>query len=462
MRLLHTSDWHLGRLLYGRSREDEFNAFLQWLLQTIRQEAIEVLLVAGDIFDNTTPSHQAQGLYYQFLSAVVQTDCRHVVIIGGNHDSASFLNAPQGLLQALDVHVVGQAPPPEEAVLPLYDAQGTLELIVCAVPYLRERDVRQVQPGESIEVKARHYVQGVQQYYQAVAAQAQRLQQEAPTVPVIAMGHLFTAGGQVLADDGVRDLIVGGLGHIPVQLFDELYDYVALGHLHVPQKVGAREVVRYSGSPLPMGFGEASQQKSVCCIELTTAGAPPQISLIPIPVFQILQRLEGDWAAIQAELMRLVQCSESIWVEIDYTDAQVIGDLRTRIDALVDGSLVEVLRVRNQALVQQMLAPVQQTRALDELSPLEVFEHCLATHEVPETQWDELKHTYQEALAMVMAEQATDAELVQVTATVKGADAAQVTSASKATDAVQPKGAPQSTPRASSDAQPIGKDNENS
>ena len=146
MNILHTSDWHLGRTLYGRRRQEEFAAFLDWLLGCISTYNIDVLIVAGDIFDTSTPGTAAQELYYRFLARVGSTGCRHVVIIGGNHDSPSFLDAPAGLLRALDVHVVGQAcTEPVDQVLLLHDDLGEPQLLVCAVPYLRDRDIRQAQ-----------------------------------------------------------------------------------------------------------------------------------------------------------------------------------------------------------------------------------------------------------------------------------------------------------------------------
>ena len=143
MRLLHTSDWHIGRTLYGRKRYAEFEAFLNWLAETIQQHEVDALLVAGDIFDTSAPSNRAQELYYRFLCRVAASNCRHVVVIAGNHDSPSFLNAPKELLRALDVHVIGSAcENPADEVLVFADAQGAPELIVCAVPYLRDRDIR--------------------------------------------------------------------------------------------------------------------------------------------------------------------------------------------------------------------------------------------------------------------------------------------------------------------------------
>ena len=107
MKILHTSDWHLGRSLYGRKRYKEFSAFLDWLAQTIEDENVDALLVAGDVFDTSTPSNRAQELYYRFLCRVAASSCRHVVVVAGNHDSPSFLNAPKELLRALNVYVVG-------------------------------------------------------------------------------------------------------------------------------------------------------------------------------------------------------------------------------------------------------------------------------------------------------------------------------------------------------------------
>ena len=154
MKVLHTSDWHIGRSLYGRKRYEEFEAFLTWLAETIQENSIDALLVAGDVFDTSAPSNRAQELYYRFLCRVAASSCRHVVVVAGNHDSPSFLNAPKELLKVLDVHVVGNASAdPEDEVLVLCDKQDTPELIVCAVPYLRDRDIRVAEAGESIEDK---------------------------------------------------------------------------------------------------------------------------------------------------------------------------------------------------------------------------------------------------------------------------------------------------------------------
>ncbi|MES1964688.1 exonuclease SbcCD subunit D C-terminal domain-containing protein [Psychrobacter sp. AH5] len=271
--VLHTSDWHLGRRLYGRMRYAEFEAFLVWLKKTISAQQVDVLIVAGDIFDTMTPSNRAQALYYEFLGNVSSLCCQHIVIVAGNHDSPTFLDAPSQVLKFLNVHVIGTACEDlSDEVLVLGDSDGDPHCIVAAVPYLRDRDVRSSSAGESADNKDANVVKGIQSHYDRVASLAKQQQtslskQHQRYIPIIATGHLFAAGSKTTDDDGVRDLYVGNLGKISADMFDNCFDYVALGHLHVPQRVGGREHIRYSGSPMPMGFGEAKQQKQVLLVQ---------------------------------------------------------------------------------------------------------------------------------------------------------------------------------------------------
>ncbi|MBA4501738.1 exonuclease SbcCD subunit D C-terminal domain-containing protein [Marinobacterium sp. 3-1745] len=396
MRVLHSSDWHLGRLLYGQRRYDEFEAFLDWMLAQIHEQRIDVLLIAGDLFDTTTPSNRAQGLYYRFLNGVAQSPCRHVVIIGGNHDSPSFLNAPAQLLKALDVHVVGSAcADPTDEVVVLQDAAGQPEAIVCAVPYLRDRDIRQVEAGESLEDKDRKRVAGIREHYAEVCRAAERMR-AGRDLPLVGMGHLFAAGGKTQDGDGVRDLYVGSLAMVGADAFPESLDYVALGHLHVPQTVAGREHIRYSGSPLPMGFGEARQQKSVCLIEFQ--GRDADVQLLPVPCFQRLERLKGGQADLMAELERLVAEDEPIWLEIIYEGEQIAADLRQWLEQQVEETRLTLLRVRNNRVVERALSRADATETLDDLQPHEVFERALVAHQVPDEQQAELKQLFSRLL----------------------------------------------------------------
>ena len=273
LNILHTSDWHLGRRLYGRMRYEEFEAFLRWLQDTISAQQVDVLIVAGDIFDTMTPSNRAQALYYEFLGKVSKSCCQHIVIVAGNHDSPTFLDAPSNVLKFLNVHVIGTACDDlSDEVMVLDDAAGAPHCIIAAVPYLRDRDVRGSQAGESADSKDANVINGIRAHYDGVAEIARAKQAELAKIhqcqiPIIATGHLFAAGSNTTEDDGVRDLYVGNLGQISADMFDDGFDYVALGHLHVPQRVGGREHIRYSGSPIAMGFGEAKQQKQVLLVK---------------------------------------------------------------------------------------------------------------------------------------------------------------------------------------------------
>ncbi len=398
MKILHTSDWHLGRSLYGRKRYDEFSAFLDWLVETINQQQVDALLVAGDIFDTSTPSNWAQTLYYQFLCRVAVSSCRHVIVIAGNHDSPSFLNAPKELLRALDVHVVGLASEnPEDEVLLLKNSEGSPELIICAVPYLRDRDIRVSEAGESIDDKERKLIEGIRTHYGEVCelAENQRKALESE-IPIVAMGHLFTAGGKTTEGDGVRELYVGSLAHVTPAIFPPFIDYLALGHLHVPQKVGGSEVKRYSGSPLPMGFGEAKQEKSVCLVEFS--GKKATVSLVKVPLFQKLERIKGRWDEISAQIQILSDKQSKAWLEVTYEGEEVIADLRERLDAAMAETEMEILRVKSNRLINRVLSRIDDNETLDDLNVNDVFKRCLDAHDVPDEQRSELLLSYQETV----------------------------------------------------------------
>lgn len=399
MRILHTSDWHIGRTLYGRKRYEEFAAFLSWLGETIEQNAIDALLVVGDVFDTSAPSNRAQELYYRFLCRVAASSCRHVVIIAGNHDSPSFLNAPKELLKTLDVHVIGSiTESPDDEVLVLRNEQDDPELIVCAVPYLRDRDIRVAEAGESVEDKEHKLIEGIRKHYAAVATLAEQKRKGLGVdIPIVAMGHLFTAGGQTVDGDGVRELYVGSLAHVTAGLFPASFDYLALGHLHVSQKVNSSEAIRYSGSPLPMGFGEARQQKSVCQVEFNNSAA--SVQLIDVPVFQKLERVKGDWDGISSRILELSVSGSQGWLEVIYEGDEFIGDLRDRLESAISGTQMEILRIKNNRIIDRVLGQIHEEETLDDLNVNEVFERCLVVHEVPEDQRPELLRAYQETLS---------------------------------------------------------------
>ncbi|NTU58192.1 MAG: exonuclease subunit SbcD [Chlorobiaceae bacterium] len=377
MKILHTSDWHLGRNLYGRSRFLEFEAFLDWLSGLIVSQGIDALIVAGDIFDTTTPANSTQKLYYGFLERLFRSSCRHVVVTGGNHDSPTFLDAPRDLLLSFNVHVLGAATgKPEVEVLVLKDTQGNPEAIVCAVPYLRDRDIRTVEPGESMEDKNRKLVEGVARHYAEVTRIAEEHRKNIGVgIPVIATGHLFAAGGTTVDGDGVREIYVGSLARIGASAFPEAIDYVALGHLHVAQKVGGAEHRRYSGSPIPMGFGESGQRKLVLQVEFD--GRIPRITEIPVPCFQPLERFAGTLDELTASILALRASGSSAWLEIEYRGDEPASAVQQALEEAVEGSFLEIRRIRSKRTVHEALGQRSEEETLEQLDPEAVFMRCL-------------------------------------------------------------------------------------
>ena len=399
MKLLHSSDWHIGRALYGRKRYEEYEAFLNWLAGLVEADDIDVLLVAGDVFDNSTPSNRAQELYYRFLCRVASSSNRHVVIIAGNHDSPSFLNAPKELLKFLNIHIVGYATgQPEDELIVLSGPDHDPMLIVCAIPYLRDRDIRTAEAGESVEDKERKIIEGIRTHYRMVCEAAEQKRATLGTpVPIVAMGHLFAAGGETIEGDGVRELYIGSLAQVKRDVFPESIDYLALGHLHIPQRVGGSDFIRYSGSPLPIGFGEAEQGKSVTLVEFS--GQAPRVKNIAVPGFQELKTLRGDWQTISRSIDGLKSGKSRAWLEVVYEGDEIAASLQERLNEAIEGTGMEILRVKNNRVLERALSGTDAEETLDDLDVTDVFRRCLESHEVPEDQRPALLSAYQEVVA---------------------------------------------------------------
>ena len=409
MKILHTSDWHLGRSLYGRKRYEEFSAFLDWLAHTIEDEKVDALLVAGDVFDTSTPSNRAQELYYRFLCRVATSCCRHVVVIAGNHDSPSFLNAPKELLRALNVYVVGSMTDVlDDEVIVLY-VDNKAEAIICAVPYLRDKDIRTVEPGETIDDKNVKLVEGLKRHYDDVSNIAAQKRTELKkagyaALPIVAMGHLFTAGGKTIDGDGVRELYVGSLAHVEKDIFPSTIDYLALGHLHVPQVVAGAEHIRYSGSPIPMGYGEATQEKKVVLIDFNSTTL--DIKELPVPCFQQLVRIVGSIDDIHAKLEDMKKEGSRAWLEIEYTGSDIISNLREMLDETLYNSAMEIRRIKNRRIMDKVISTITEDETLDDLDVGDVFIRCLDAFAVPDEDRKELLASYDEIIKSLHEEDA--------------------------------------------------------
>lgn len=373
MKVLHTADWHLGHKFFQRSRVREQRAALQWLSELIVREGVELLVIAGDVFDTDNPPNVARELYFDFLKRLVGTCCQAVVVIGGNHDSANMLEATRPILELLNVYVIGSIPEKrEQQLLPIrHQKTGELLAVVAAVPYLRDRDVRQSVAGEGHEQGIMRLKAGIQQHYQEMAEVAAPYADQG--VPIIATGHLYAAGGE----RGERpDLIhIGYSDVIHADSFSTLFDYVALGHLHRCQQIDSERPIWYSGTLIPLDFSELNYQQSVCIVEFDGKKIARQTN-VPVPLTRKLRTFKGSPEYLKETLKNLSPAAElPTWLRLIVETNEQQPYLRATLDDLLASDTAEILQLR---LVRTGDSPdhwedPEQVQSLNDLSEMEVF-----------------------------------------------------------------------------------------
>ncbi|MBH1931032.1 exonuclease subunit SbcD [Serratia rubidaea] len=377
MRLIHTSDWHLGQYFFTKSRAAEHQAFLRWLIAQIEQHQVDALIVAGDLFDTGSPPSYARELYNRFVVELQQTGCQ-LVVLGGNHDSVATLNESRELLSCLNTTVIANAQPDTgQQIVTLNRRDGQPGALLCAIPFLRPRDLLTSRAGESGTQKQQALQEAIAGHYQALY-QAACAQREALglTLPIVATGHLTTVG--VTTSDSVRDIYIGTLDAFPAQAFPPA-DYIALGHIHRAQQVAKSEHIRYSGSPIPLSFDELGNAKSVFMVDFADGGLQ-QVTPLPVPLFQPMQLIKGDLAQIERQLQQFAdyQGELPVWLDIEVATQDYLSDIQRRIQALADNLPVEVVLLRRSKEQRRQAIEQQDKETLNELSVDEVFERRLA------------------------------------------------------------------------------------
>lgn len=397
LRVLHTSDWHLGHQLYHKRRDQEFRDFLTWLLDAIKANDINVLVIAGDIFDSATPGPATQKMYYDFLLKAGHAGVRHVVITAGNHDSPALIAAPKQLLAQMRIHVSGHILESEDdEIKVLANDDGEPEIIVCATPYIRERDARESLPGESMSEKEAKLRAGIAMHYQAMGEKVRNMRlQFGENIPALATGHLFVGNAQPSEEE--RNLYIGTLGQVPTEIFPDSFDYIALGHIHRAQEIGGSKLCRYSGSPLPMSFKEAQNEKSMVIVEFD--GRKAETRLLPVPSFRRMQRLSGAKDEIIASLKQLAQENnpEELWVEVQYNGKADPGELKQTIADLTSGTAVQVLCVKATESLPAFNGSDVSIN-LEALTPMDIFRERLAGMNYGEDEVKSLLETFEELL----------------------------------------------------------------
>ncbi|MBI6273899.1 exonuclease subunit SbcD [Proteus mirabilis] len=404
MRIIHTSDWHLGQYFFTKTRAQEHQQFLDWLLAQIREQQVDAVIVAGDIFDTGSPPSYARELYNRFVVAIRDTQCQ-LIILGGNHDSVATLNESKSLLACLNTTVIANVhTETPQAPIILYQKNHTPGALLCAIPYLRPRDMINSKSGQSGADKQSALKEAIADYYQRQYQAALDLRKQLNiNIPIIATGHLTTIGASV--SDSVREIYIGTLEAFNATLFPP-FDYIALGHIHRPQRVNKSGHIRYSGSPIPLSFDESAQQKSVCLIDFEQDKLA-EMTLLPIPEFQLLRTLSGSLQEIATQLEKLAtqynEMDTTIWLDIEVSTQDYLSDIQNRIQELTQSPLFEVIVLRRARKQRQALMQ-NEKETLTELTVYDVFERRLAQHQF-ETEEDKIRLTTLFKQAVEMAEQ---------------------------------------------------------
>ena len=360
MKFIHTADWHLGNSMHDIDRTRESEQFLDWLKGQIVETGAQALVVAGDVFDVVNPSNAAKASYYSFIASLLGTCCTNVIIVGGNHDSGTLLDAPADLLSALNVTVIGSinGRKTEDLVVEMKAANGDVIGICCAVPFMRDLELREFyrESGEDFESVDSSMLKRLygDVYNQAVKIRGER------KIPIIATGHLYAADlsgrnadeeSYTAGDDGVRD-VVGTLGNVTVDAFPEGFDYVALGHIHYDTMVAKNPKVRYSGSPFVMGFDECRHGHKILLVDTAEC---LNVEKIAVPGFIRFEQIEGDIISIKEKLVNLDHELAASPIETFVDILLTSGEMVNLNDALVKEEASKRFTVKRHRISREIL-----------------------------------------------------------------------------------------------------------
>lgn len=381
IRLLHTADWHLGQSFFGYDRTPEHEYFLQWLSEEISRRDIDVLIIAGDVFDVSNPSAASQRLFYHFIHRVTSANPHlQLVVVSGNHDSAARLEAPIPLLQAMRTEIRGVVRKQangeidyDHLILELKNRKGEVEAFCLAVPFLRQGDY------PAVYTAGNPYAEGVRELYTRLLKRAWKRRKSGQSI--VAVGHLQATGSEIAERDYSERTVIGGLECVSPEAFPEQIAYTALGHIHKSQRVSGSENIRYAGSPLPMSFAEKSYHHGVvmvtldegCAVDIERIECPLLIPLVSIP--------KGEAAPPSRVLQELAGLPDSMGAA-PYLEVKVLLEepepmFRRQVEDVLEGKRVRLARIVS---VYRQADPETGERnervepGLNEMNPLQIVQ----------------------------------------------------------------------------------------
>ena len=395
MKILHTSDWHIGKQLHKYDLGPDLDLFFSWMIDYIKNNNIDVLLVSGDIFDQANPSQAAYKQYYDLLKNLINLDCK-IILTGGNHDSAAVLNAPKELLKAFDISVIGGATEDVREMFVDIEKDGE-KLVVAAVPFLKDRDIRKSVAGETYATKIEQIKSGLATYFSNINL---HYNENFPGEPFIVMGHLYVQGSTM--SDSERDIQIGNQAGVEAYMFQEIPHYVALGHIHKPQVISQAHNIHYCGSPVPLSFSERKDQKQINVITIKNK-VIEDVEIVPVPKHRNLITFEGTLDEVVGKLEEYNEETTLMSLAEIIVNEEVASIERQQ--AFVE--LVTSQPNDNIAIVKSHLNFKNKIRGatdafavgtnVADVTPMEMFEKKLELQSGLENT-DELKHAFREIL----------------------------------------------------------------
>lgn len=398
LKILHTADWHLGVRLHKRELTKDYHYFFDFLIETIRNRSIDVLLVSGDVFDHANPSQEALQLYYDVLIRLRETGCK-VILTGGNHDSPNILNMTRNFLRMMDIHVVGQAEEdPQKQIIPILNQEKEILAVVCAVPYLRERDIRVSEAGESFEEKQKKRKEGIKQYFFELS----QLAEQYGNIPVIMMAHLFASGADT--KEQVRDITIGGLDAFSAGDFPARCNYVALGHIHRPMTINGKEHIRYSGSPVALSFAEKEHIKQLVEIVISD-NQISAINPIEIPEIRKLIKFKGTFSEVKSMVENFVNPQPlKAFAELEIIQPERDLDIALKIHGFItnySGEQVDILTYKYESTGDKTMHIAEEKADIEAWSEKEILEELMISEKIGEESKELIRSAFDELLTMI-------------------------------------------------------------
>jgi len=395
LKILHTSDWHIGKQLLKTDFHDDMELFFDWLIQVISDEKIDILLMSGDLFDQANPSQQALRQYYLFLKRMVKLNCK-VIITGGNHDAPQVLNAPKELLEIIDVTIIGGAP---ENIADLFIPieKNNQKVVIAAVPYLRDKDIRNANAGESYSDKIEQIKNGLANYFENISNFHQENYSDSK---LIVMAHLYAQGAETTESE--REIQIGNQAGIEATIFGNNTTYVALGHIHKPQDVGNQNVL-YSGSPIPLSFSEKDDTKRILILKFNE----PDFEIVSkeIPAFRKLITLKGTLEEVENKLknykktsiledlieLQIIEKEESI-VKIKALEALQSSEMN-------NGFQIVKAKIEFKNKIKGTASLLQATDDVSQYQPIDIFKKRVEQDaQLEEAEIEELMNAFKELI----------------------------------------------------------------